>query len=447
MYDIAIIGAGPGGYVAAIRAAQLGASVVLIEKQGVGGVCLNTGCIPTKTILACTEKYDEAQKLKKYGITAENITVDYGEIAKKKSQTVEKLQKSLTRLIKSKNIQLISGEAALETANSLKVNNEIIEFKNLIIATGSRTASLPGLETDHSFILNSDDVLALQELPKSVMIVGSGAIGMEWARIFHAMQKQVTIVEIADRLCPMYDSEVSDYVEKLKRRMKIAVHKGTTVEKIEGKKVILSNGEEIQPEIIFLAVGRQPNTDIKGIDRLNIEKNGRFIKVDTNLRTNIENIYAIGDVTGLFPLAHVASHQGVKAVENILLDKPADINYTLVPNVIYGKPEIASVGLSENALTAKEIPCKKSVFPMSAIGRAQAEDKIEGFVKVLADENRILGVHIVADNAGELIQQATIAITGGLSPETLTETVFPHPTFSEAIHEAFLGITGESLHI
>lgn len=446
MYDIAIIGAGPGGYVAAIRAAQLGATVALIEKDEVGGVCLNRGCIPSKTIISCTEKYNEVKKLSKYGIAAGNITVDYKIIYDRKNQTVEKLQKSLTTLIKNKKVTLIKGEAVIESANTLTVKEELVEFKNLIIATGSHPVSLPGLEVDHKFIINSDDILLLDELPNSTLIVGSGAIGLEWARILNSLGKQVYIVEMADRLCPMGDGEVSEYLEKLARRMKMPVYKGTTIKKIDSNKVTLSDGAEITVEAVFLAAGRQPNTNINGIEQLNIEKNRNFIKVNTNLQTNIPHIYAIGDVTGLYQLAHVASHQGIKAVEHILLGKEVDISYNLVPSVIYGKPEIASVGYTEEALIKQEIPYKKSIFPMSAIGRAQAEDKIEGFVKVLADESKILGVHIIAECAGELIEQANIAMAGNISAKDLTEMIFPHPSYSEAIHEAFLGIIGECIH-
>lgn len=443
MYDIAIIGAGPGGYAAAIRAARLGAKVALIERENVGGVCLNRGCIPSKTVIACVEKYNEAQKLAKFGVNAENLTYNYGEIYNKKQKTVDKLQKSLTNLIKANKIELINAEARIESANLIYAGSEKIEFKYLVIATGSAPAPVGGLEIDHGFVLDSDDVLALRELPDSVLIVGSGAIGIEWARIFHGLKKQAGIVEIADRLCPMYDREVSGYVEKLKRRMRIPVYKNTVIEKLEGKKAILSNGVGIEPGVIFIAAGRQPNTGIKGIENLNIEKNGKFLKVDNNLKTNINNIYAIGDVTGLFPLAHVASRQGVKAVEHIMLGKQAHINYCLVPNIIYGKPEVASVGYTEDALAEKGMTYKKSIFPVSATGRAQADDKTEGFVKVLADENEILGVHIVAECAGELIQQANIAMNRG----NLKEAIFPHPTYSEAFHEAFLGISGECLHI
>lgn len=447
MYDIAIIGAGPGGYVAAIRAAQLGAKVALIEKDGVGGVCLNRGCLPSKTIIALAEKYNEAKKLSKYGINVENLTFDYSKISDKKRNVVDKLNKSLARLLKNKNVDVKIGEAVVESLGTLRVGEEIIEFKNLILATGTRTQSLPNLEIDHKFILDSDDILKLTELPESVLIVGSGAVGIEWSRIFHSFDKRVSIVEIADSLCPMHDREVSEHVEKLKKRSRIPVYKSTTIEKIENKKVLLSNEIEIEPDIVFLAAGRQPNTDIPGIEKFNIEKNGKYFKVDENFRTNVANVYAIGDVNGIFQLAHVAMHQGIAAVEHIMQGKETKLNYNQVPCIIYGKPEIACVGQTEDDLIKNNISFKKSIFPVSALGRAHAEDKIDGFIKVLANENEILGVHIVADCAGELIQQAVIAMSGGVSPEALTGFVFPHMTYTEAIHEAVLGVSEKSLHI
>lgn len=447
MYDIAVIGAGPGGYVAAIRAAQLGAKVVLIEKDSIGGVCLNRGCLPSKTVISQSEKYNDAKKLSKHGIKVDNLSFDYKEMHDKRQHVVDKLQKSLTKLIKTKGVDIIIGEPVIESSNSLRVGENVIEFKNLILATGTRTMSLPGLEIDHKFILDSDDVLAMTELPGSALIVGSGAVGIEWSRIFHSLEVKVSIVEIADRLCPMHDREISEHVEKLKKRSRVPVYKSTVIEKIDGKKVFLSNGVELEPDIVFLAAGRQPNTDIKGIESLNVEKNGRYFKVDNNFKTSAGNIYAIGDVNGIFQLAHVAFHQAIAAVEYIIQGKEAHINYKHVPGIIYGKPEIASVGYTEDELIKDNISYKKSMFPVSALGRAHAEDKIDGFVKVLANKKEILGVHIIADCAGELIQQAVISMAGGIAPETLTETIFPHMTYSEALHEAILGISGESLHI
>ncbi|OGI04340.1 MAG: dihydrolipoyl dehydrogenase [Candidatus Melainabacteria bacterium GWF2_32_7] len=450
-YDIAIIGAGPGGYVSAIRAAQLGAKVVLIEKENIGGVCLNWGCIPTKAILASVDRYNEAKKFSKFGINIENLTFDYKKISDRKLTIVEKLRKSLSQLIKSYGIDVIYGEASIETKNMMKVTNsealQEVEFDYLILATGSRPVSLPGLPIDHKFILDTNDILALEELPDSIMIIGSGASGIEWSRIFSSLGKKVILVEIASKLAPMLDSSISERLERIFKRNKIEYYTETKVEKIENKTVTLQNCKEFQPDIIFLAAGRIPNSDIKGLDEIGIITNNKYIQVDDNLKTNIDNIYAIGDVTGKLLLAHVASHQGVKAVENILLGKQANINYNTIPKVIYGTPEIGSVGCSEDELIAQNIDYEKSLFPMSAIGKTIIEDELEGFIKVLASKDKILGVHLIADGGDYITQQAAIAMNSNLTPEELKETVFAHPTNSEALYEALLGINGHPLHL
>ncbi len=450
-FDIAIIGAGPGGYVAAIRAAQLGAKVALIEKDRVGGICLNWGCIPSKSIIASVDRYNQAKKFSKFGIKLENLSYDYAEIYQRKEKVVEKLTKGLTRLIKANGIELIKGEACIESANSLRILSgsaeDRIEFKHLIIATGSSTTSLPNLEPDHEFILDSNDILKLRELPGSVLIVGSGAIGIEWARIFSGLDRQVTIVEIAPGLSPMLDSSLSEALIREFKKKKISFHTGTGVEKIEGKKVLLSNGQELGPEIVFLGAGRSPNVEITGIENLKPEMNNKFFKVDNNLKTSIENVYAIGDVNGIYPLAHVASHQGIKAVEHILLGREAGLDYCNVPFVIYGHPEVASVGCTEETLTEKGISHKKSIFPVSALGKSQVEDEIDGFIKVLADDNRILGIHAYADHGAELVQQLAIAKTAGISVDQLSEVIFAHPTYSEGVHESILGLLQAALHL
>lgn len=450
-YDIAIIGAGPGGYVAAIRAAQLGAKVALIEKEQVGGICLHWGCIPSKAIITSMDRYKEAKKLHKFGINTENLSYNYSEIYERKEKIVQKLTRGLTQLIKSNGIDLIKGEASIENRNSLKIQiesgQEIIEYKNLIIATGSRPVSLPNIELDHEFVLDTNDILRLKELPESVLIVGSGAVGIEWARIFNGLDKEVTLVEIAPKLAPTLDSSISNAISREFKKNKIKFHTGIGVEKIENKRVILSNGEELSPEIVFLGAGRVPNVEINGIHNLNPEMNGKFFKVDNNLRTSVDNIYAIGDVNGIFQLAHVASHQGIKAVEHIILGQEADIDYCNVPFVIYGKPEAASVGYSEESLQQRGVSYRKSVFPMSALGKSQVEDEVDGFIKVLADEAKILGIHVYADNGSELVQQLAIAKSAGVSPENLKEIVFPHPTYSEGVHESVLGLFEQALHL
>jgi dihydrolipoamide dehydrogenase len=450
-YDIAIIGAGPGGYVAAIRAAQLGAKVALIEKEYVGGTCLNWGCIPTKTVIASMDRYNQAKKFAKFGINIENLNYDYEKIAQRKWDIVEKIRKNLAGLIKSCKIDIITGEAEIKSNNLIAIkqtdSNIEVEYNHLIIATGSRPVSLPGLPIDHKFILDTNDILSLEVLPETVLIVGSGASGIEWSRIFSSFGKKVILTEIAPTLAPMFDKSISERIERMFKRQRIEFYTGTGIEKIDGNKVILQNGKEFSPDIIFLAAGRAPNIEIKGLDCLGLNIGKKGIVVDENLKTCIDNIYAIGDITGILPLAHVASHQGIKAVEHILLNKSAPINYNAVPKIIYGNPEIASVGLTEDELMTKGIEYKSSIFPMSAIGKALIEDEIEGFVKVLADKNKIFGVHIVAEQGAAMIQQAAIAINNNLSPENIKETIFAHPSYSEAVYESFLGIEDFPIHL
>ncbi|MDD3150348.1 MAG: FAD-dependent oxidoreductase, partial [Candidatus Gastranaerophilales bacterium] len=308
MYDIAVLGAGSGGYTAAIRAAQLGAKVILIEKENIGGTCLNWGCIPSKATIASAEKYIQAKKLSKFGINAENISFDYSVVSKRKWSVVEKIRKNLENLIKSNNIEIVMGEGEIFSDTILKVNDREICFKKLIIATGSKCTSLGNLMPDNDFIFDTNGILLLDEIPENILIVGSGASGIEWARIFSSFGKKVVITEMANRLAPMFDVSQSERIERLFKRSRVEFYKETVISNIENKKVTLSNGKVLNPDIIMLAAGRKPNSDIKG---LNVEKNKDFIKVDSNLKTSNDNFYAIGDVTGILQLAHVASHQAV----------------------------------------------------------------------------------------------------------------------------------------
>lgn len=451
VYDVAIIGAGPGGYVSALKAAQNGLKVAIIEKNYIGGVCLNCGCIPTKTILASIDKYNEALKLKKFGINLENIELDYKKVFERKEQVVLKLRKSLEQLVKSYKIDIYYGEASIESAEKLVVDfneeKQYILFKNLIIATGSRPVSLPGLQIDHNFIIDTNDVLAMQDFPDNILIVGSGASGIEWARIFSSIGKKVKLLEIADNIAPMFDSSISERVERLLKRKKVEIYTSTKIKNIINSTVYLENDKEFVVDKIFAAAGRVPNLDIKGIEDLQLAMNGKFIEINDSMQTNISNIYAIGDVTGKLQLAHVASHQGIAAVEHILNNKKSKMNYYNVPKIVYGNPELASVGYTEQELQERSIDYEVSNFPVGAVGKSIVDDEIEGFIKVLASKDKIYGVHIVAHNADMLIQQATIAMQSNLVPQALKETVFAHPTVSEALYEAFLGIDGSSLHV
>ena len=439
MYDMAIIGAGPGGYTAAIRAAQLSAKVVLIEKDAIGGTCLNRGCIPSKTLLAAADKVNEFKKLSKFGINASFQGIETEKLAKRKDITILKLQKGIENLLKSNDITVIKGEAELRNANSLKVGDKVVKFKNLIIATGSVPLDLPNIKRNGNFILNSDDILALKNYPKSILIVGSGAIGIEWARILNSLGTDVAILDIAESLSPTSDLSISEYLAKEFKQNKIKTYLKNGIEKIEDKKVYLKTGEILEPEKILLATGRKP--DLKILQSLNITTEKSFVKVDKNFKTNISNIYAVGDINGIMQLAHVASHQGICAVEHILEGKETFIDYTTVPFVIYGKPEIASVG--ENQTEG----LKTFTFPMAVLGKSAADDEQEGFIKLLAENNTLKGAHIVAKEASSLIHILALAIKEKITVDKLENFIFAHPTYSEGIHEALLGLNNRALHL
>lgn len=439
MYDLAIIGAGPGGYISAIKASQMGLSVVLIEKDSLGGTCLNRGCIPTKTLLSATDKINGLKKLSKYGIKANFEGVEIEKLFKRKDITILKLQKGIENLLKSNEVEVIKGEAIIKDKNILEIGEQKINFKNLIIATGSTPIDLPNIKRDGEFILNSDDILKLKSFPKSILIIGSGAIGIEWARIFSTLGVQTNIVEIAPNLSPTSDLSISEYLEKEFKQNKIKTFINAKVEKIEDKKVYLNSGEILKPEIILLATGRKANLEIA--QNLDLETDKGFIKVDENFQTNIDNIYAIGDTNGIMQLAHVASHQGVCAIEHIVNKKKSNIDYNAIPFVIYGNPEIASVGQKEQE------DYQVSIFPIGILGKALAADEQEGFVKIIAKDDIIKGACIVAQEASSLIHIPALAIKEKITISSLQEFVFAHPTYAEGVYEAILGLKGEALHL
>lgn len=441
MFDIAIIGSGPGGYTAAIKAAQLGAKTLIIEKGHTGGTCLNRGCIPTKTLLNSADKINDLKKLQKLGISTGEISFDFSKASKRKDITILKLRKGIENLISKNQITLIKASATIKEDFSLLADEEKIDCKNLIIASGTEPQNLPNIKRDGEFILNSDDILNLPELPKSILIIGSGAIGIEWSRIFNAMGVDVTIIEVAPNLLPAADLSVSEFAEKNFKSQKIKFYTSTTIEKITDKTVFLSNGETLTPDLIFLAAGRKPNLDFIKAD---IKTEKGFISVNTNFQTNKNNIYAIGDVTGKLQLAHVASHQGVSVVEHILENKPVDINYNIVPSIIYGKPEIAAIGLREQDLSGEY---QKSYFPMSVLGKSAADDEPDGFIKVLAQNNIIKGAHIVSKEASALIHNFSLPIKNEIPVDDLEHLIFAHPTYAEGIHEAILGLNNKAIHL
>ena len=447
IYDIAIIGAGPGGYVAAIRASQLGAKVILIEEKQLGGVCLNKGCIPSKSLLLASDKLAEFKKSEKLGISFENLNYDYSKIFERKNLIIEKIRKNISMLLNSNEITVIEGKAKVLTQNFLSVNDETIEFENLIIATGSRPSSVPGLVIDNNFIVSSDDMLEMENLPETVLIVGSGPIGVEWARILSNLNKKVYLVEVAPKLTPFFDEDLSKIVERLFKKQRLEFYTNTVIEKIENKTVTLSNGKSFSVDKILVAAGRLPNVENIGLESVGVTLNGKFIKIDENFKTEVSNIYAIGDVTGKQMLAHTASAQAEQVVENILLQKSCEIDYLKIPSVIYGKPEIASVGYKEQDLKDLNIDYKSSLVPLSVTGKAIVDDEIDGFVKLLSSGDKLLGAHIIANEASAMIVQCAIAMQVENGVELVKNTVFPHPTISEAVHEGFLNLDGEAIHM
>lgn len=407
-FDLGIIGGGPAGYTAAFQARSKGLSVVLFEKDKVGGVCLNRGCIPTKAILHSAELYEEMKSATELGITAENLSFDYSKVVERKDKIVEKLRKSLELSLKNSGVVVVNAEAKIPShamkdgENQVFANEEIYECKKIITATGSKPRDFDGLRFDHKFILSSDDILNLKTLPKSIVIIGSGAIGIEWARILSAFDVEVTIVEMADHLLPLADIEVSKRVERIFKSKKIKFYTSNGVEKIENQNVTLKSGETLTPELVLLATGRTPQP--------------------------IENCdICIGDACGKIQLAHFAIKQAVAEIANI------EFNENLVPSVVYGCPEIAWIGKREQDL--EEGNYKKSNILISALGKSHCDNCSDGFIKILSQEGKIVGAHIVSKEAASLIQEITIAMQNNIAIDDLKKVCFAHPTYSEGIFE------------
>lgn len=407
-FDLGIIGGGPAGYTAAFQVRSKGLSVVLFEKDKVGGVCLNRGCIPTKAILHSAELYEEMKSATELGITAENLSFDYSKVVERKDKIVEKLRKSLELSLKNSGVVVVNAEAKIPShtmkngENQVFANEEIYECKKIITATGSKPRDFDGLRFDHKFILSSDDILNLKTLPKSIVIIGSGAIGIEWARILSAFDVEVTIVEMADHLLPLADIEVSKRVERIFKSKKIKFYTSNGVEKIENQNVTLKSGETLTPELVLLATGRTPQP--------------------------IENCdICIGDACGKIQLAHFAIKQAVAEIANI------EFNENLVPSVVYGCPEIAWIGKREQDL--EEGNYKKSNILISALGKSHCDNCSDGFIKLLSQEGKIVGAHIVSKEAASLIQEITIAMQNNIAIDDLKKVCFAHPTYSEGIFE------------
>ena len=403
-FDLGIIGGGPAGYTAALHARANGLSVVMFEKDKIGGVCLNRGCIPTKTILHSAEVYEDLKCSDDLGIKCDGLSFDFARVVERKEKTVEKLRKNLELTLKNSGVVTVNSEAKIITKNKIEADGEVFECKKIIAATGSSPRALKGIGFDHEFVLNSDDILNLTVLPESIAIVGSGAIGIEWARILSAFDVEVSVIEAAEHLLPLADVEVSKRIERIFKSKKIKMYLSNGVEKIDGRKVYLSSGEVLEPELALLAVGRKPDIDEK-----------------------IEGITYSGDAYGSIQLAHFAIKQAIAEVTGVEFDE------NLVPSVVYGCPEIAWIGLREQDL--EEGTYKKANLLISALGKSHCDNCSDGFIKILSRDGKIIGAHIVSKEASSLIQEITIAMQNNIAIEDLKKVCFAHPTYSEGIFE------------
>ena len=458
--DIVIIGGGPGGYTAAIRAAQLGASVLLVEAENLGGTCLNKGCIPTKALYKNAQLINDFNTAAEFGIKLEGYTIDFNEIMLRKQRIVDRLKEGIGQLIKANSIEMVYGKASLVSKETVKVidsqgNETMISTKNIIIATGSVPVKPPITGINLPGVMTSDEILFSQDIPKSLVIIGGGVIGIEFAGIFNALGSQVTVVEFLPRILANMDSEISKKsVLALKKKginietdakvMQISKDKGAFRLLTEGKK-----GEnEIAADAVLVSVGRAPNVEGLELESLGVEYGRTGITVDETYQTNVPGIYAIGDVTGGKMLAHIASEEGIAAVDNIMGLK-GHLNYDAVPGCVFSFPEIATVGLSEEEAKEKGIDYTSSKFLFGANGKALTIGEEEGFVKVLAETEtkRIIGVHIMGPHASDLIHEAVLAVGHKMTAADITGVVHAHPTLSEAFMEAALGIESKAIHM
>ncbi|PUU95770.1 MAG: dihydrolipoamide dehydrogenase [Halanaerobium sp.] len=459
-YKIAIIGSGPGGYTAALRAGQLGADTVLIEKEALGGTCLNWGCIPTKAFVRSAEVFADIQNAEDFGIKVEKAELDFPAVVKRKDKIVKRLVRGIDHLLGKKNIDRIDGRASFIDQNKIKIEKEAetieIEAENIIIATGSETAALPIPGADLDGILDSRSALDLNELPESMVIVGGGIIGMEFAFIFRNFGVDVTVVEYLDQLVSGVDSEIASELNRSARRRRISVKTSAEVKEIRKQAdafevVYQQKGKEktAAAEKVLMAVGRRPYTEGLNLENVGVNLSGkrRAVQVNEKMETNVPGIYAVGDVTDKILLAHVASHQGVIAVENIMgMDKKMD--YQAVPGAIFTSPEIGTVGLSEEEAKEKGIDYEVGSFPFAASGKVMAMGEREGKIKLITEKesDKIIGAALIGIEASDLIAELTLAVNLGLTAENLRETIHAHPTTAEVVHEAALDLGDGSLN-
>ncbi len=458
--DIVIIGGGPGGYSAAIRAAQLGAQVLLVEAESLGGTCLNKGCIPTKALYKNAQMINELNDAAEFGIKLDGFTVDLAKIMQRKQKIVDRLKEGIAQLIILNSIEMIYGKASLVSKKTVKVtdseeNEKEIKTKNIIIASGSVPAKLPIPGMEIPGVLTSDQILSIENIPDSLVIIGGGVVGIEFAGIFSALGSKVTVIEFLPRILANMDSEISKKLVLSLKKKGISIETDTKVMQIsadDGLLHVITEGKKgegsIQADTVLVSVGRAPRVEGFGLKTAGIEYDKKGIRVNEAFQTNVPGIYAIGDAIGGLMLAHVAAEEGIAAVDNIMGSK-GHMNYDAVPGCVFTFPEVASVGLSEDEAKEKGIDYVSSKFLFGANGKALTLGEEEGFVKVLAeaDTRRIIGVHIMGPHASDLIQEGVLAVGKKMTADSISGVIHAHPTLSEAIMEAVLGIDNRAIHM
>lgn len=452
-YDVVIIGGGPGGYVAAIKAGQSGLKTALIEKEVVGGICLNHGCIPTKALLKSAKVYKQMLHAKDYGLLASEVGFDWSQMLKRKDGVVKKLTTGVAFLLKKNKVDVYNGLGVVKDKQTVEVNGETLKTKNLVLATGASPVvpPIPGLKEayEKGFAVTSRELLQIEKAPKNLVIIGGGVIGVEFATIFSSLGSKVTIIEMQDGILPMMDDDVRKAYTKTLKRDGIEIQTSAQVTGVKGTDVIYEldgKSHKVKADTVLVSVGMRANS--KGLESLNLKMNRAAVDTNDKCETNVKGVYAIGDLNGKYMLAHVASHEGLVVIGNILgHDKSMD--YDQVPNAVYGQPEIASVGKTEKELKNSGVEYVASTFPIAGVGKSVADGEKDGFIKLLVDKKykALLGAHIFSYNASDLIAELGVTMKLEGTAYEIADTIHAHPTLSEIVMEAAHGAIDKPIHI
>lgn len=456
-YDIIVIGSGPGGYVAAIRAAQCGKRVAVVEKADAGGVCLNWGCIPTKALVRSAQVYADCKAAATFGVAIEGeVKPDWTKMVERERMVATTMNKGVQFLFKKNNIDVIAGFGKLKSAHVVDVDGVEYEADNVILATGARPRVMPFMPIDGEHIISSKEALVLPSLPETMIVVGSGAIGSEFAYIYATMGVKVTIVEYMPQIMPLEDEDTAKAMERAFRKLRATVMTSTTVKQVsvrEDRKCVVDvegkkGAQTLEADVVLSAVGIKSNIEGIGLEELGIEVERDKIKVDNHYKTNVDGVYAIGDIIATPALAHVASAEAIHCVEHICGLNPEDVDYSTIPSCIFTSPEVASVGLTEQQVRDMGIEYKVGKFPYTASGKATAAGERDGFVKLIFDaEEKLLGAHFVGHNVTEMIGEPTLAKSLGITAHRIARTIHAHPSMHEAVMEAAEDAMGCAIHV